>query len=99
MAKSWWIWGVGVLALVVLGGPILGALMGVIGLVLGTIVAVMKAGIGLVFSLVGLVLGTLLNLLVLGGLGYLGYRWWRRRETLPTETPQAGWPDARGSHE
>ncbi len=101
MAKTWWIWGVGALALVVLGGPLLGAVLGAIGLVLVAVFAVVQAGVGLAFSLLGMVLGALVNLLVLGGLGYLGYRAYRawRPRARREAPPRTDWPGARGSHE
>jgi len=79
MVKSWWIWGAGALLLLLVGGSVFGVIFGILGLLLGGVLAIAKVAFNVVFSLVGLLLGSTLSLLALGGLGYLGYRWWKRR--------------------
>lgn len=79
MTRSWWVWVAGALLLLLLGGPVLGVIFGILGLLLGGVLAVAKVVFNLVLSLVGLVLGSaVLGVLVLGGVGYLGYRRWKR---------------------
>lgn len=78
----WWIWLGGGLLLVLLANAVLGGALHLLGILLAGIFTVLKDVLGLAFALAGAALGSLVNVLVLGGLGYLGYRRWRGRQPL-----------------
>lgn len=91
MAKQpWWIWVGGGFLLLLVAHIVLGGAFALLGALIAGIVKILGAVVGVAFSLIGSVLGAALNLLVLGGLGYLGYRWWKERQLKSRETSWSG---------
>jgi len=67
--------GLAILALIIVGS--------VIGTVVGLIVLVIKGIVAAVLGLIGFAFKSVFNLLLVGGLGYLAYRWYHRhREAI-----------------
>jgi len=77
--SNWWILAMGLVIAIFAGGAVLGAIFTIIGALLTASFAVIKIVFGVIFSAIGLVLGSLINLAFVGGVAYLGYRWWQNR--------------------
>lgn len=64
--------GLAVLALIIVGSAI--------GALVSLVVLVIKGIVGAVVGLIGFAFKSVFNLLLVGGLGYLAYRWYRGRQ-------------------
>lgn len=75
----WWILAMGLVIAIFAGGAILGTIFTIIGALLTAAFTVLGVVFKLAFSVVGMILGSLINVLFVGGLVYLGYRWCQSR--------------------
>ncbi len=66
--------GLAILALLIVGSAI--------GAIVSFIVLVIKGIVGAVAGLIGFAFHSVFNLLLVGGLGYLAYRWYRSRQPV-----------------
>ncbi|MFQ6117613.1 MAG: hypothetical protein ACE5LQ_05030 [Candidatus Bipolaricaulia bacterium] len=74
MKRNLVIGGLAVLALIIVGS--------VIGTIVGLIFVVIKGIVAAVLGLVGFAFKSVFNLLLVGGLGYLAYRWYQGRQRV-----------------
>ena len=68
--NNWWIWAAGLILLGFFGSAFLSVVFAILGVAFMVIFTVFKV----IFSIIGFLLAPLFGLLLLGGLGYIGYR-------------------------
>lgn len=88
--QSGWLWVGGGLLVGLVASSLVGGLAHVLGVLIAGVFTLLKDLIGIAFSLVGALLGSLLGVAFWGGLGYLGYRWWKGRRVPEREVPWRG---------
>lgn len=74
--------GLAILALIVIGSAI--------GTVISLIVLLIKGIVAAVTGLIGFAFHSVFNLLLVGGLGYLAYRWYRGRQPVVKDSNEGG---------
>lgn len=74
--------GLAILALIVIGSAI--------GTVISLIVLLIKGIVAAVTGLIGFACHSVFNLLLVGGLGYLAYRWYRGRQPVVKDSNEGG---------